>query len=204
MPNNYIEADDGKLHTRYSELMQCTRGSIKRVAKEHIGLATRYANTSMAFGTLRHEMFEAEARETGLTAACFLECGFQVEATYIEKEFATEIFDGVILHSRPDVYSAPGGMIIDYKTAIRADLADHYRRSLQHMVYAYQLYAHGIRAKKAVYLIEIWNPDHTVLTGYRKLEVPITLKDIIKIRGWIRQRVELLQIGIEYVQKSRA
>jgi hypothetical protein len=101
--SDYTFTDDNKLHTRYSELVKCTPGQIDRVIWERKNPGYRTETEHMGFGTLRHSMFEAEARETGLLPACFGQGN--ISADYIEHEFTTEIWQGLIVHSRPDAVS---------------------------------------------------------------------------------------------------
>jgi hypothetical protein len=58
---DYTYTADGKLHTRYSELIRCTPGQIDRVVWERIHPGHRAETEHMGFGTLRHEMLEQQA-----------------------------------------------------------------------------------------------------------------------------------------------
>jgi len=203
---DYKKENDGKVHTRYTDLTRCTPGSVDKVALEYLGITERYRPTGgpMNFGTMRHEMWQEEAENTGVTPEVFKEfpCEYQVPATYIEREFATEIFEGVVLHSRPDVFSKPEATIVDYKTSISdyETTVKHYRASKQHLVYAYQMYAHGIRVDKAVYLIEFWDHDYKKIMGYAKVIVPIRVADLMMIRDWLRVRCERLFVTLEWIK----
>ena len=144
MADYSYDPNDGKLHTRYSELAMCTPGNgVKNAVLRRFDMLPRVETEYMAFGTERHEMWAEEALKTGKTAACF---GVQFEATHIEREFAANVLPSVVMHMRPDVVSEPAQAVIDYKTLfaesydlgkIRAETT--YSKSKQLIVYAYIL-----------------------------------------------------------------
>src|SRR5687767_12967965 len=119
--SDYLYADDGKIHTRYSELANCTLGSIHKVLDQREGLRKRFENEDTIWGQVRHEMWAEESRRTGLIPECFWDViPSTLEADYVEKEFATDIMPGVIVHSRPDNVSSD--TVVDYKTLIAESL----------------------------------------------------------------------------------
>lgn len=202
------DLNDGKLHTRYSELATCTAGEgVKRAVLLHFDMLPRVETEYMAFGTERHEMWAEEAEKTGKTAACF---GVQYEATHIEREFAANVLPDVIMHMRPDVVSVPEKAIIDYKTLyaesfelgkIRAETT--YSKSKQLAVYAYILLIFGIRIKKQIFLVEIWNKEQTEILGTHMVERTVSLLEIKSALDWIRSRAMLLSAAIEdYLSKE--
>ena len=66
-----IDSSDGKLHTRYSELTQCTEAGIVAVLELRAGLRKKFSTASTAFGSTRHEMFEEDVAETGTVPEVF-------------------------------------------------------------------------------------------------------------------------------------
>lgn len=199
--SNYIHDNDGKLHTRYSELARCTPGQMDRIIAERVDGSIRYESEAMAFGTERHEMWSEEGLKTGQTAKCF---GRQWAATHVEREFAVEIAPDVVLHSRPDSVSEPDEAVHDYKTMVCDSYEDGflkahamYGKSKQLAVYALQLTTHGIRIRKMVYLVELWNRERTEIFGYVIVEKNITLGEIAKTRQWLMPRIALLASALE-------
>lgn len=112
---DYVLKDDGKIHTRYTELLRCTPKQIQAVLTERQGKKRKFSNSTLRFGTLRHDMWRDESLETGKTPACFGDYSLSVEM--VEEELWSEIIPGVILHSRPDSVSISGATVVDYKTA---------------------------------------------------------------------------------------
>jgi hypothetical protein len=201
---DYTIADDGKLHTRYSELMRCTPGQIDRVIAERNNPGFRTETEHMGFGTLRHEMFEAEARRTGRLPACFHR---DAPADYIEHEFTTEIWPGVIVHSRPDVASEQLQTVFDYKTVVDGKsgwrkIVDGYRyqsKQRQLVFYAYQMGLHGIKITNGAFLCEVWNEARDTILRYEVVQFPIMLRDMGAAVLWAKGRVALLQAVLEEV-----
>jgi len=192
---------DGKLHVRYSQLVQCTPGNIDRVIAEINGLS-RVETDDMSFGTLRHEMFAVDASETGKPYRSFK---LDWPVSHIEHEFATEILPGVILHSRPDIVCADVGILPDYKTVVDGVQGwEHTVKSYSSMakqrqliVYAFQLGLHGIRIRQGAFLCEVWNRERDTILGYETVLFPITLADMAGVLPWIKMRVALLASVIE-------
>lgn len=202
---DYLHADDGKIHTRYSELIRCTPGQIDRVIWERTHPNARTQTDSMGFGIVRHEMFDEEARVDGRLPRCF---GLERSADFIEHEFATEILPGVVVHSRPDVVSLSpdlGNAIVDYKTVLDGrqgwkaivNSYKHVGKQRQLLFYAFQLGLHGIRITKGMFLCEIWNETRDEIVGYKVIEFPIMLRDIAPVLPWVKDRVALLAAVLE-------
>lgn len=207
--SDYLYADDGKIHTRFSELVACTPGGIDRVLAVRKNPDLRFESESMSWGTDRHELWQEETGRTGLMPACFFGVFPRLAVTHCEQEFATEILSGVILHSRPDAICANDETIVDYKTMIADSLEEArikawgtYNRSRQLPTYGFQVGLHEIKIRKAVYLIEVWkrpgpgqSPD-TIL-GYVVVEKPLALKDLAANLPWIKERVSMLAAALE-------
>lgn len=198
---DYLYSEDGKIHTRYTELMKCTPGQIDRVISERLGQTERFKSDKLEFGSDRHEMWEAEGRTTGKIPECF---GLDWEISHTEEEFASEILPGIVLHSRPDAVCEAIATLVDYKTLIADSLAmgeltavARYKNSKQLPLYAYQLGLHGIRIKRIAYLIEIWNREQTEILGYKHIIKDFKMSDIGPILPWVNDRVSMLAASIE-------
>ena len=222
---DYQYKNDGKLHTRYSELIRCTPGQIDRVLDERSGLVTRFEGDSMLDGTMRHEMWQEEAEKSLQVPKCF---GLDWPVTHVEHEFATEILPGVIVHSRPDLVCGTVGIVPDYKTVV--DGVNGWQKNLksygwrpvydkqgkiigdavvpsskqrQLKFYAYQVGLHGIRIKEGAFLCEIWNKDHTAILDYKIVRFPITMKDMREAIGWAKPRIALLTVALEDIKHAK-
>lgn len=201
---DYLYQNDGKIHTRYTELKRCTPGQIERVLDERAKLISRFKNINMDWGSDRHEMWEKEARDTGKLPELFgVELGVDWPVEYIEHEFTTEILPNMVVHSRPDVVSVTEKAVIDYKTLAAESFKKgqqkarlNYSRSNQLLFYAFQLGMHGIEIRKAVFLVEIWNKEYTEILGYTKLERDLDLKVISTVLPWTRERLLCLASAI--------
>ena len=201
--SDYAYSPDGKLHTRFSELVKCTIGQVQGVVAEREPGFKRYQNEAMLFGQARHEIWEEEARRTGRVPS-YLKGEPHYIATHIEKEFATETYLGVVIHIRPDVVSVPEATIIDYKTLTAPTYYEgvekaerSYKSSKQLLFYTYHLGLHNIRIRKTLYLIEIWNPERDKILGYTGVEKVPTLAEIAKIVPWIKERVSILSSALK-------
>lgn len=200
------DPNDGKIHTRYSELMVCTPGQIWRVLKhrnEEDGLNT----PSINHGRLRHELWAEESLGTGLLPATFERPG---RALMVEAELVGEILPGVVLHGRIDALTDDFHTVVDYKTmtakdansgALRAH--DRYRNSKQLKLYAYLLRLNGYRITKAVYMVELWNDAYDTILGYVYVEQAIDFGVIGPALSWAEDRVSLL-VGAFNDQKNVA
>lgn len=200
--SDYIHADDGKIHTRYSDLVRCTPGQVQRLLSERLDGLERVETADMAFGTERHEMFAQESLRTNFTAACF---PTRYDATYIEKEFTCEIMQDVILHSRPDVVSLSNSAVIDYKTMVAADMAEAnvkanrmYGGSAKQLpVYSYQLGINGIMIKKLIYLVEVWDKPRENILGYVEIIKDVNMAEIAKVLPWVFDRCAMLAAAVD-------
>lgn len=198
---DYKYADDGKIHTRYSELIRCTPGQIDRVLAERRG-RRRAETEDMAFGTVRHATWQEEAEKTGRLPLCF---NRDWPVSHIEYEFATEVLPGVVIHSRPDIVCAEVQIIPDFKTVIdgvngwQQNIKGYYHGSKQRQLkfYAYQVGLHGILIRKGAFLCEIWNQPRDTIIGYKIVEFPITLSDMAATLQWIKPRAAMLAAALE-------
>lgn len=198
-----IKQNDGKLHTRFSDLLRATPKQVERIIKERMKEQKPFESDTLEFGKLRHEMWEKETKETKRIPQCFIDAfpQYDVEVTHAEEEFATEIFKDIVLHSRPDAVAAKDAIVFDYKTQKRGrGGASVYKNSKQLPTYSWQLANHNIRIKKIVYLVEIWNVDEegemVDVYDYDFFEKEIKFTDIHDITTWIKPRCEVLAEGM--------
>lgn len=200
----YNIENDGKLHTRFTDLVRCTPKQVEKVIQENMGTRKRFKNDTLQFGEVRHDMWLKETEETGRIPQCFAEAfpEYDLEITHAEKEFATEIYKNIVLHSRPDGVAANDFVIVDYKTQKEgAGGAEKvYRNSKQLPTYAWHLAMHNIRIKRIVYLVEIWAVDETGemdhVVGYEKFDKVLGLADIHNAKAWVENRCEVLAEGM--------
>lgn len=198
--SSYQYTDDGKVHTRYSELLGCTPSGVQLVAARHLAGAASFENEATLWGTTRHKKWQAEALTTSKVPECFADSLPDVRLTHIEEEFKTEFWPGrVIIHSRPDAIAANDGILIDYKTIVAETLPEGigkatgaYSRSKQLPFYGYVLGLHNVRIQRIIYLIEVWNPERDTILGYGKVDRRLTLAEVAKIIPWVNYRVALL------------
>jgi hypothetical protein len=197
----YEYEEDGKLHTRFSDLLRCTPASAPRVAREYMGLLSKYSGGGVLdFGKVRHDMFAEESRNTGRTASCFRsELGVECTAEYVEEAFRAELH-GVIIHSRPDIVSVTDAKVLDYKT-IQGD-PKQFGKSMQLLIYAWVLFKNGIRVREAVWLCERWNPERSEIMGYGLHRSPITLSDLATAERWLAGRVFTLKHALKILEHS--
>ena len=217
-----IDRSDGKLHTRYSELTQCTETGIERVLQLRAELISKFKTKSTEFGTVRHEMFEEEVNETKATPAVFTHHEVtqeEVRATgktpyeyqyligslpvsHCEQSFATELFPDVVIHFTPDEIAADIETIIDTKTMIPNAAGkvnpNKYLKSNQLKLYALLLRPHGITIKKGMFLIEQWDRDYKEITDYHVVPQKIGLIEMGEAQAWAAKRVDILKAGIEW------
>lgn len=197
---DYNLKNDGKLHTRYTDLLRATPAQVENIIKEQLGEKTRFKSDVMDFGTIRHDQWQKESEDTGMLPIVFRNAFPEykdLQITHTEKEFATELFKNIVIHSRPDGVSVPSAIVIDYKTMVKgAGGARRYKSSKQLPFYAFQLGWHNIRIKKYVYFVEIWNETYDEIIGYEKFEKNIGLMDITVMKQWAHDRCEVLAIGM--------
>lgn len=198
---DYLIAEDGKVHTRYTELVRCTPGQIDRVLAERLNKDLRFKSDRLDFGTDRHDMWEQESKETGRLPECF---GLDWPVSHVEEEFATEVLPGVVVHSRPDAVCGEVQTIVDYKT-LCADSLDEgvrsavkmYSKSRQLPFYGFQVGLHGVRIRKIAYLIEIWNKDQDEILGYHTIVKDLPMAELAKMLPWVKDRVAMLVAAVE-------
>lgn len=199
----YSYAEDGKLHTRFSDLVRCTEGSVLTVAREMLLGRKRFSSDIVEFGRLRHEMWEEEARATGRSPECFREVGVDVAVTDIEQEYSMEIFPGVVLHSRIDAFASEEGLLIDWKTFTNDGDIQKYKNSRQHLVYGLQKLNTGVIVKGAMYVGEQWDKKRQKLLGYDKIVLPFSVMELAEFKnGWLRDRAERLVVAVEMLKKD--
>ena len=197
----YNIKQDGKLHSRYTDLVRATPHQVENIIKEQLGQKERFKSDVLTFGETRHAMWEKETKQTGMLPVVFREAFPEykdMQITHAEEEFATELFKNIVIHSRPDGVSVPSATVVDYKTMVKgAGGARRYKSSKQLIFYAFQLAVHNIRIKRYVYFVEIWNEDYTEIVKYEKFEKDIGLLDISLIKKWAHDRCEVLAIGMK-------
>ena len=197
----YNVKNDGKLHTRYTDLMRATPRQVENIIKEQTGEKQRFKSDVLSFGEIRHNHFEKETEETGMLPIVFRNAFPQykdLRITHAEKEFATELFKGIVIHSRPDGVAANDAIVVDYKTMVKgAGGARRYKNSKQLLFYAYQLAIHNISIKKYIYFVEIWSESYDEIIGYDIFEKNIGLMDISLMKKWAHDRCEVLALGMQ-------
>lgn len=199
--SDYKFSADGKLHTRYSELIRCTTGQIDRVIDERLGEIERVETDDMKWGTERHDMWREETAMTEQLPDCFGGAWPDLAGMAIshnEQEFVIEILPGIVIHSRMDAVSEVEGAVIDYKTALMPEdgdimkIVNQYNRSRQLTFYAYMLGINSIRIRKGYYMIEFWNRERTEIVDYQIVEKRMLMSDLGKVLPWVKDRVALL------------
>lgn len=203
MPNAYKYQDDGKLHTRYTELMNCTEAGIEKVLEERFGQRKKLELEAFEFGRARHEMLEEEGRVDNKVPDYF---GVEIPISHAEQSFAIEPFPGVVIHFTPDLLSQSEFLIGDYKMVREPkegwdgqfpSLWTLYKNSIQLDFYAWLLTFKKIPIKEKIYLGEYWNRDRTEILHHDFVRRPITIVDKGNARAWAIPRIERLMAGIE-------
>lgn len=209
MPQQYQTRNDGKLHTRYTELMACTEGGMERVLDERFGLKKKLELEAFEFGRARHEDLEHETAVTKKVPEYF-EVG-ELPISHAEQGFAIEAFPGVVIHFTPDLLSQSEGVIGDYKMVREPEagwdgkfpsLWSMYKDSIQLDFYAWLLTFKKISIKEKLYLGEYWNRDRTEILHHDFVRRPITVVDKGKARAWAIPRIERLMAGIEIYREK--
>lgn len=194
MPN-YKYPKDGKLHTRYSELVRATPTQIERLVQERLGLVGRFENKAMEFGSYRHRQFDHQSRKTGFLPTVFKETlGKNLKVTATEYYFETELPGGVVIHSTCDAY-LDGDYIVDYKVTTQDIQVWGSKQQL--VFYAYLLGLHGIKIKRTIFLTEVWNKEKNEILCYQKAEHKLAKWKIDMVKDWIDDRVFVLREGTE-------
>jgi len=200
------DQNDGKTHTRYTELMQCSESGIERVLDQRFGRRKKgFSNNSTEFGKTRHDQFEVESKKSSKLPEVFVKNIPELELMnptidYAEHSFATELFPNVVIHFTIDSVASASNIIFDYKTAINDDT--QYFQSKQLTFYAMLLEPHGINIKTGMYLVEFWNKDYDEILGYSRVPKKIGLVQKAEVMSWARKRVERLQVGIKYYKEE--
>jgi len=186
MPSSYDYKEDNKLHTRFSELRNCTENGTVRVV-ERRKYDFNEANPYQKFGTLRHEVFANFLRtHNKLPKAIGLE--LEINEDMIERSYGVEVWENVIIHLTPDIHNTT--WVADFKTTTRG--VDNYKLDKQTIFYAWLLNKIGHNITKGYYICELWDIDRTQIRGYEWAEKEITAEDIEKIESWAKLRVERL------------
>lgn len=199
---DYNYANDGKIHTRYSELIRCTPGQIDRVVAERLDGRRRAETADMADGTVRHLMWQEEAEKTRRVPEIF---GVDWPVSHVEQEFATEVLPGIVVHSRVDILCKTQQLIPDFKTVVDGKqgwkkIVDGYRQSAkqrQLKFYAFQAGMHGIHINKGAFLCEVWNRQRDTILRYEIVPFKISPLDIAEAVNWIKPRAALLATVLE-------
>lgn len=209
MPNVYEYKDDGKLHTRYSELMNCTEAGIERVLEERFGQRKKLELEAFDFGRARHETLEEEGRVENKVPEYF---GVgEVPISHAEESFAIEAFPGVVIHFTPDLVSQTEFLIGDYKmvrepkdgwSGVYPSLWSLYKDSIQLDFYAWLLTFKKIPIREKLYMGEYWNRDRTEILHHDSVRRPITVIDKGKARAWAIPRIERLMAGIKVYEEA--
>lgn len=207
MPSGYKHSADGKIHTRYSELNNCTMAGIRRVIAQRYSGVESFSSDIMKFGTLRHEMLAEESRATGLLPAAIIKTFPEladIMVDMIEEEVVTEIFEGIVLHSTVDAVSKLSRFLVDHKTITDSTrFGQKYMNTYQHKIYAYQLLIRGIKIDRVAYIGECWNKERTVFNGYHLACKKITPLEIAGSRDWLKGRCQILRAGIEAYEQGK-
>lgn len=207
----YSYPDDGKIHTRYTELTGCSVDGVKRVAKQRVD-GHKFSTEATEFGGLRHDMFAEESHQTKRVPKHFASLVDDEVIGFIEYELAIELADGVIVHSTIDAATTDLATIFDYKTAVcKSDepeeltklikeLTAKYQSSKQLHFYAYQISSRGYRVNRGIFLVEVWDKDRTKILATFKVVRQLRLGDISQMRHWalrgsVLLKNELKQLG---------
>lgn len=215
----YNYPDDGKLHTRLSELSQCSALGAREVAMRRLGLKPGFASRPMIFGQERHKFHAEESEKTRRLPKCFTDRFpelAEIELDLVEQEMASEIFPNLVLHSTADGISLGQKIIVDHKNlfvkkeeesnleAIFADRRRKYAKSKQGFVYAYQvLILYKIKIEEVIFTFEAWDEDMKKILGYGKpLVLPVTYNDIMGARQALKQPASFLKVAMDSVRKT--
>ena len=202
MPSSYEYPKDGKFHTRYSELVNCTPMGVQWVVKKRRAQVNDFENFHMLLGTTRHEECAAESRETGKPASCFFDNCPELNSEYnqvaIEQEIAAEIFPGIVLHSTADFRGFNGcWTMVDYKFSSANPRS--FLTTKQHLVYGLQMLARDELCEKFYYAVERWNPEKTEINGHSVVSAKINRNLIMGVKPWLWDRVCTLQEALETI-----
>lgn len=206
MPSQYAyDRNDGKLHTRYSELTACTEGAgIIRVLEERFGRREKLNLEAFKFGRKRHEMLEETGKAEHRVPEYF---GVgDVSISHAEESWSVEAFPGVVIHFTIDMLSQEEFLIGDYKmvrepkdgwNGVFPSLWSLYKDSVQLDFYSWLLTFKNIPIKEKMYMGEYWNRERTEILHHDFVRRPITVIDKGKARAWAIPRIKLLMAGIK-------
>ena len=202
---SYEYKEDGKIHTRWSDLKRCstTHGALT-VAKEMVLGKKRWSGDD--FGSLRHKMWEEETKQTGRTPECFRHIKIDQPAVMCEQQFEMESLPGVILHSTIDVYLPELSCVTDYKTFTNKEDLQHYaqpHKKAQLLVYGVQLLVKGHSVKNLMFLGERWDSAREELLGYDHIMIPVTMLDLVNTQADLKQRAIRLKAAIEVLKEEQ-
>lgn len=200
----YNYPKDGKIHTRYSELVRCTPGQIEKVVAERMGDIIPFSNDIMDFGTERHQILSDYIIKNNKLPKHFAkelktkyDLELEIKGDQSERHIAVEMFKGIVIHGTPDIFGKD--WIIDFKTTTRGKEA--YINSKQNIFYAWLLSIYGLKIKRAFYLCELWNKERNEILGYESHDKEITEIDKDEIKKWAWERAKLLKSAIKHYQK---
>lgn len=193
----YNYPNDGKFHTRFSELTRVTDGSLERLIKERCGEIPTFSGNSTSFGSDRHDglaQYLKENRELPEVFQMYIpERKLAINPDWVEKHLAVEMWPGIVIHGTPDCFGPE--WVIDFKTTSRD--AKAYTSSPQVTFYAWLLRPYGFTIKKAYYLCEIWDKERTTIYEYDVAEKEITEEKIIAVEAWAKERAHRFKEAYE-------
>lgn len=203
MPGYDIK-EDGKIHTRWSDLKRCTttHGALT-VAKEMVLGKKRWSGDD--FGSLRHEMFEEEGKRTGMAPECFKHCDWHEPVIMCEQQFEMELIPGVILHSTIDTYAPESETVVDYKTFTNDEDLKHYgqpHKKAQLKTYALQLMNKKYRVKNLRFAGERWDKSREELLGYDTILIPVSTLELAQHLNDIKLLARRLVAAVEVLREE--
>lgn len=210
MPSSYAYPDDGKLHTRFTELVACTPTSVGRVVTQRLDQGVRHSSEILEFGTDRHDDWRDQTKRTGKIPACFLELpdlpAYMVD--WVEQEIVHELVPGVVIHGTPDAVCKASKTVVDYKTVQSTGndikiISRRYRASNQAMFYAMLLSQKEVEITNGIYLLELWNPERTQILGYHAERQEYSLLDLARMVQWAIDRCSMLRAELNRQQSER-
>ena len=188
---DYVYQKDGKLHTRYSELVRCTPGQIEQVIYEREG-GERFEGEFTEFGVKRHKMFSKYIKQNSKIPEQF---GYdlKVKPENSEKQMACEVAPELVIHFTPDCFG--DNWVGDFKTTHQGRKG--FKSSRQQKFYAWLLGILGHEITQSLYFLEIWNKERTEIMGYEVLDDDISKEDINNQLDWVLPRARLLYANLK-------
>lgn len=208
MGDYLIDKEDGKIHTRYSELSGCTPAGAIQAVEMRTGQRVGIQTARMRFGEVLHDEYREESERTAKFPRNIRRRWSdlrRVTVDMVEHELAVEIYPGVVLHSRPDAICLGARLIADYKTRVGTlrEARMLYKRSVQLKIYAYQMLLRGVQLKEAQYLIERWSVNGEHRVAYDRVIQLLTLRDITGVEPWIEERCKNLIAAIRLHEQGK-